>query len=213
MNNSIEQMPPGQIEERSFQIIGEMLGDKKLDPNHAHVIKRVIHTTADFEYADNLVFSKHVVKVVEEALLKGAHIVTDTNMAKAGINQKKLAAWGGNVHCFMADDDVAAEASRRNVTRAVVSMEKAARLDVPLIFALGNAPTALIRLCELIREGSVKPVAVIGVPVGFVNVIESKELLLTTDVPRIVAKGRKGGSNVSAAICNAMIYHAHEHRA
>ena len=127
-------------------------------------------------------------------------------MAKAGINKTALASLGGQVHCFMSDPDVAQEAARRGVTRATVSMERAAALDKPCLFAIGNAPTALLHLLQLAQEGKVQPALVIGVPVGFVNVVESKELLLASPLPHIVARGRKGGSNVAAAICNALLY-------
>ena len=197
---------PMEIEKRSFEIITELLGDRKLDPENEPVIKRVIHTTADFEYADNLVFSPGAVAKGIEALRAGCHIVTDTSMAMSGINKTILGKLGGQVHCFIADPDVAEEAKARGITRSAVSMEKAAKLDRPCIFAVGNAPTALIALHELIEAGTVKPALIIGVPVGFVNVVESKELILQDDVPFIVARGRKGGSNVAAAICNAMLY-------
>lgn len=201
-----ETIKPMDIEKRSFEIITEILGDRKLDPENELVIKRAIHTTADFDYADNLVFSPHAVTRGIEALKAGCDIVTDTQMAKSGISKATLARLGGEVHCFMSDPDVAAEAKARGVTRALVSMEKAARLDKPCIFAIGNAPTALIRIRELIDSGELKPALVIGVPVGFVNVVESKELIIETDVPHIVARGRKGGSNVAAAIVNALLY-------
>ena len=201
-----ETIKPMDIEKRSFEIITEILGDRKLDPENELVIKRAIHTTADFDYADNLVFSPHAVKRGIEALKAGCDIVTDTQMAKSGISKATLAKLGGEVHCFMSDPDVAAEAKARGVTRALVCMEKAARLDKPCIFAIGNAPTALIRIRELIDSGELKPALVIGVPVGFVNVVESKELIIETDVPHIVARGRKGGSNVAAAIVNALLY-------
>ena len=197
---------PMEIEKRSFEIITELLGDRKLDPENEPVIKRVIHTTADFEYADNLVFSPGAVAKGIEALKAGCHIVTDTSMAMSGINKTILGKLGGQVHCFIADPDVAEEAKARGITRSAVSMEKAAKLDKPCIFAVGNAPTALIALHELMEAGAVKPALIIGVPVGFVNVVESKELILQDDVPFIVARGRKGGSNVAATICNAMLY-------
>ena len=197
---------PTEIEKRSFEIITELLSDRKLDPENEPVIKRVIHTTADFEYADNLVFSPGAVAKGIEALRAGCHIVTDTSMAMSGINKTILGKLGGQVHCFIADPDVAEEAKARGITRSAVSMEKAAKLDKPCIFAVGNAPTALIALHELMEAGTVKPAFIIGVPVGFVNVVESKELILQDDVPFIVARGRKGGSNVAAAICNAMLY-------
>ena len=201
-----EIVKPMDIEKRSFEIITELLGDRRLPPEVEPVVKRVIHTTADFDYADNLRFSDRAVERGVEALRGGCDIVTDTQMARSGINKTILAQLGGEVHCFMSDPDVAAEAKDRGVTRAMVSMERAADLEKPCIFAIGNAPTALIALKELIDAGRVSPALVIGVPVGFVNVVESKELIMTADVPYIVARGRKGGSNVAAAICNAMLY-------
>ena len=202
----IENIKPMDIEKRSFEIITETLGDTKLDPENELVIKRVIHTSADFDYVQNLVFSEHAVQKGIEALRGGCDIVTDTQMARSGINKTILGKLGGEVHCFMSDEDVAAEAKARGVTRAVVSMERAAKLPKPCIFAIGNAPTALISLHEQMERGLLKPALVIGVPVGFVNVVESKELIISSDVPHIVARGRKGGSNVAAAICNAMLY-------
>ena len=209
----LETMKPGEIEKRSFEIITELLGDTKLDPVQAPVIKRVIHTTADFSYVENLVFSDHAVEKGLEALKNGCDIVTDTQMAKAGINKTILARLGGQVHCFMSDPEVAAEAKERGITRAVVSMEHAARLEKPCIFAIGNAPTALISLQEQILAGKLNPALIIGVPVGFVNVTESKELILRqTKAPFIVAKGRKGGSNIAAAICNALLYQVYREK-
>ena len=202
----IDNIKPMDIERRSFEIITELLGERKLDPENEAVIKRVIHTTADFDYADNLVFSEQAVRKGLEALRSGCDIVTDTQMAKAGINKTILGKLGGEVHCFMSDPDVAEEAKSRGITRAIVSMEKAARLEKPCIFAIGNAPTALITLHQLLEEGKIHPALVIGVPVGFVNVVESKELILASNAPYIVARGRKGGSNVAAAICNALLY-------
>lgn len=204
--SKMEYVKPADIEKRSFAIITEELGDRTFPPDIAPVVKRVIHTSADFEYADNLVFSEGAVARARKAIEAGAHIVTDTNMVKAGINKKILAQFGGEVHCFVADEDVAAEAKARGVTRSTVSMERAAGLDVPLIFAIGNAPTALVEIRRLVDAGTLSPELVIGVPVGFVNVVESKELIQESGVPYIVARGRKGGSNVAAAICNAMLY-------
>ena len=201
-----ENIKPMDIEKRSFAIITELLGDTQLDPENELVIKRVIHTTADFDYVENLVFSPHAVGKGIAALREGCDIVTDTQMAKAGINKTILGRLGGEVHCFMSDPDVAAEAKERGVTRAIVSMERAAQLSKPCVFAIGNAPTALISLHELMEAGKLDPALIIGVPVGFVNVVESKELFLDSPVPHIIARGRKGGSNVAAAICNAMLY-------
>lgn len=205
MKVEIEKVLPKDIEKRSFEIITSELKTKVLPENEA-VVKRVIHTSADFDYAENLCFSEGAVAKGIEAIKKGACIVTDTQMAKAGINKKALEKFGSEVFCFMSDEDVAQAAAKNGTTRAVASMEKAVKLKKPVIFAIGNAPTALIRLYELIQEKAVKPELVIGVPVGFVNVVQAKELIMQTETPYIVAKGRKGGSNIAAAICNAMIY-------
>lgn len=206
MLDGIMTVKPEEIEKKSMEIITSELGDRTWPGEEFLVVKRCIHTSADFDYADNLVFSDRAVKKAKEAILAGASIVTDTNMAAAGINKKVLARWGGSVHCFMADEDVAREAKEKGVTRASICMERGAALDGPVIFAVGNAPTALIRLYEMMAEGRVNPALVIGAPVGFVNVVESKELILSTSVPYIVARGRKGGSNIAAAICNAVLY-------
>ena len=206
MKVQLQKVAPGEIEARSMEIIQSELGERSFPPEVLPVVKRVIHTTADFDYADNLVFSPGAVEKGVAALKAGCVIVTDTQMARSGVNKRVLEKFGGEALCFMSDPDVAAEARDRGVTRAAVSMERAAKLDRPLILALGNAPTALVRACELLEAGALKPELIIGVPVGFVNVVESKELLLTEDVPYIVARGRKGGSNVAAAICNAMLY-------
>lgn len=202
----MEYVKPMDIEKRSFEIITQLLGDTPMEPENAPVIKRVIHTSADFDYAQNLVFSPGAVQIGLEALKSGCDIVTDTQMAKAGINKTALGKLGGTVHCFMSDADVAREAKQRGVTRATVSMERAAALDKSCIFAIGNAPTALIAIKELMDIGKLRPALIIGVPVGFVNVVESKELIIASEVPHIVARGRKGGSNVAAAICNALLY-------
>ncbi|HJC41366.1 MAG TPA: precorrin-8X methylmutase [Candidatus Intestinimonas pullistercoris] len=206
MKVELQRVAPAEIEARSMEIIQSELGERSFPPEVLPVVKRVIHTTADFDYADNLVFSPGAVEKGVAALKAGCVIVTDTQMARSGVNKRVLEKFGGEALCFMSDPDVAAEARDRGVTRAAVSMERAAKLDRPLILALGNAPTALVRACELLEAGALKPELIIGVPVGFVNVVESKELLLTEDAPYIVARGRKGGSNVAAAICNAMLY-------
>jgi len=201
-----ETIEPSQIENRSFEIITQLLGDTVLDPIQAPIIKRVIHTTADFSYVESLAFSPEAVNKGLTALKSGCDIVTDTQMAKAGINKTALGKLGGTVHCFMSDPDVAAEARQRGITRAAVSMEKAAKLEKPCVFAIGNAPTALLTLRQLLDEGRLHPALIIGVPVGFVNVVESKEEIIASSAPYIVARGRKGGSNVAAAICNALLY-------
>ena len=208
----IEHVLPGDIEKRSMEIIGEELAARgiALDPEQDPVIRRAIHTSADFDYAETLMFSEDAVRKARELIAAGADIVTDTNMALTGINKKRLAAFGGEVRCYMADEDVAREAKERGITRASVSMEHAAA-DIlasgrKTIFAVGNAPTALITLRNMYDEGRFTPDFVIGVPVGFVNVVEAKELILETDIPHIVNRGRKGGSNVAAAIVNALVY-------
>lgn len=204
----IEYVLPGDIEKRSFEIITQELKEMNIElpEEQAPVTKRVIHTSADFEYAHTMCYSENAIAIARELIRQGADIVTDTNMAKAGINKAKLAAFGGEVHCFMADEQVAKEAKERQVTRATVSMEWAARLEKPVIFAVGNAPTALISLYEMMEAGIFRPQFVIGVPVGFVNVVPAKELFLNGDVPYIINRGRKGGSNIAAAICNALLY-------
>ena len=196
---------PMEIEKRSMEIIESALPLGIPEDNKA-VVKRVIHCTADFDYAKNLTFSVNAVKKALDALRGGCDIVTDTQMALSGINKAAAAKLGCTVHCFMSDPDVAEQAKERGCTRAVVSMEKASKLNKPLIFAIGNAPTALLKIRELIDTGKNTPLLVIGVPVGFVNIIESKEAIMETDVPFIVSKGRKGGSNVAAAIVNALMY-------
>lgn len=204
----IEHLLPEQIEQRSFEILdGELKKRGIVLPKEQEMItKRVIHTTADFEYTDTLTFSKGAVGIARELLKKGADIVTDTNMALSGINKRSLAGLGGEVHCYMADETVAKLARERGTTRAAVSMEIAAKIQKPVIFAVGNAPTALIQIYEMMQGSDWRPAFVIGVPVGFVNVEAAKELILQTDVPFIINRGRKGGSNVAAAICNALIY-------
>ncbi len=206
MKINLENVLPGEIEKRSFEIISSELKPMTFGPKEELVVKRCIHTSADFDYADNLCFSENAVLKAMEAIKNGACIVTDTQMAKSGINKKRLAGYGGEVYCFMSDEDVAEEAKKNGTTRATACINKAMTIEKPLIFAIGNAPTALVRIYELITEGKLKPELVIGVPVGFVNVVQSKELIMTADVPYIVARGRKGGSNIAAAICNAILY-------
>lgn len=201
---------PNAIEARSMEIIESELASMGIEipEEQRAVVRRVIHATADFDYAENLYFSAGAVEKALDALKKGCSIVTDTQMAKAGINKAAAAKLGCEIHCFMSDPDVAAEAKERGCTRALVSMEKASRLPGPLIFAVGNAPTALLTLRELIDRGTLRPALVIGAPVGFVNILEAKDAILALgdDIPHIVAKGRKGGSNVAAAIVNALMY-------
>ena len=200
---------PREIETRSFQIISEELGPLALSPAEQLVVKRVIHTTADFDYARTLRFTPHAVEQGIAALAAGATVVTDTTMVAAGINKRVLGSFGGDVRTFIGDADVAEEARAHGVTRSAIAMDRAAQLEGPVVFAIGNAPTALARLARLVSDGAlINPVLVIGVPVGFVNVVESKELMMAAPVESIVAAGCKGGSNVEAAIVNALLYQA-----
>lgn len=206
MKVELENVKPMEIEKRSFEIITEELGDFPLIPGTELIVKRCIHTSADFDYAKNLKFSDDAVERAIAAIKEGACIVTDTQMAKSGINKRVLERFGGEVFCFMSDEDVAKTAKANGTTRATASMEKAASLNRKTIFAIGNAPTALVKLYELIQDGKLNPELIIGVPVGFVNVVQSKELIMEADVPYIVAAGRKGGSNIAACIVNALLY-------
>ncbi|MBE6853119.1 MAG: precorrin-8X methylmutase [Ruminococcus sp.] len=203
-----EYVRPDEIEKRSFEMIEAELGDRKIPEEIKPVVMRAIHTSADFDYYDNLCFSENAVKTALDVIKKGAVFVTDTNMALSGINKAALHKLGCEAMCFMADNDVAENASRNGTTRAQASADKAAALGRPVIYAVGNAPTALIRLYELIESGVFVPELIIGVPVGFVNVVQSKEMIMTSGVPYIVSRGRKGGSNIAAAICNALLYMA-----
>lgn len=205
---AIEHVEPKDIEKRSFEIISEELAakGKALPLEYQHIIKRCIHTSADFDYADTMYFGEGVVEKIEDAIKNGCTIVTDTNMAMAGINKSRLSNCGSDVMCFISQEKVAEEARERGVTRSYVSMEWAILLEKPVIFAVGNAPTALLSIMDLVKKEKINPVAVIGVPVGFVNVVESKELLIESGIPCIVNRGRKGGSNIAACIVNAILY-------
>ena len=205
---NIEYVRPQDIEKRSFAIISKELEEKGivLPKEQELVTKRAIHTSADFDYAKTMTYSDNAVEIAKKLIQNGADIVTDTNMALAGVNKKELAKYGGEAHCFMAEEEVAKIAKERGVTRAAVSMEKAAQIEKTVIFAIGNAPTALIELYEMMQSGKYRPAFIIGVPVGFVNVEAAKDLILKTDVPYIINRGRKGGSNIAAAICNALLY-------
>jgi|GEM_PF-642191 len=208
-NSDIEKLLPLDIEKRSFEIIENELCENNifLDKKKKNIIKRAIHTTADFEYVNTLKFSKDAVDIALNLIRGGANIVTDTNMAKSGISKSTLSKFGGNVYCFMSDEEVANISKNEGTTRADISMKKAAKeLGENTIFAIGNAPTALLSLFSMYEKGIYSPAFIIGVPVGFVNVVKSKELIMQTDIPYIVNRGRKGGSNVAAAICNALLY-------
>ena len=207
-------MDPQSIERRSMEIIEGELNERGLlrsiPSDRLHIVKRVIHATADFDFAETLVFSDDVLKAASLVVERGPVLVTDTNMIATGINKKALASYSGSVRCYISEAETERQAKERGVTRAVVSMERAAADFPEAVYVVGNAPTALLRICELTRAGRMKPALVIGVPVGFVNVIESKEELIKmaeeTKTPYIVANGLKGGSTVAAAIVNALLY-------
>lgn len=208
-------LSPAEIESESFRIIEEELRQKgrTIPEELKHVLLRVIHTTADFDYLDSMAFSEDVPERAEAAIRRGAHIVTDTTMAMSGINKRRLAQFGGEVHCYIADPDVAEAAQEAGTTRSAAAVHKAVRFSeengIPLLFAVGNAPTALLALEEEIDRGY-RPELVIAVPVGFVNVVEAKERIMEAGVPYICSRGRKGGSNVAAAIVNAILYHMNQ---
>lgn len=205
MLHMIENIPPKEIEKRSFEMITNEL-NHPLDPVLAPIIKRVIHTTADFDYVDSLYFSSGVVPHALDALRQGMTLVTDTTMAMAGINKRALNQLGCQVECFIADEDVAEAAKLNGTTRSREAMMKASKLSGKLGFVVGNAPTALVALYEMMNTNALNPAFIIGVPVGFVNVVQSKELIRQSGAPCILSMGRKGGSNVAAAIVNALLY-------
>ncbi|MBR1658652.1 MAG: precorrin-8X methylmutase [Synergistaceae bacterium] len=196
-------LQPEEIENESMRIIQEKIGSSQIPPDNLPVIKRVIHATADFDFLHTLTFSPDAVPLARKALLSGAPLITDTLMLSSGISKR----FGLKIICHVADPDTVAEARSRNVTRSIIAVERSVNEYPSAVYAIGNAPTALIRLCELIREGKANPALVIGVPVGFVNVIEAKNMLASlTDTPRIIAHGNKGGTTVACAIVNALLY-------
>ncbi len=205
---NFENLPPGEIERHSFAIIEAELEKRGIvvPAGNAAVVKRVIHASADFDYVENLYFSDSAIPAGITALLEGTPIVTDTQMAKAGINKAACGKFDVEVHCHIGDDDVRIAAKRESMTRSRLAVDKAAELHPEAVFVVGNAPTALVRIYELVVAGKLRPKLVVGVPVGFVHVVESKELIMGAGIPCIVAKGRKGGSNIAAAICNALLY-------
>ena len=206
---------PGQIERGSMEIIRAELRERGITfpPENEAVILRCIHASADFDYAANLRFTPDAVQKAMEALHGGTDLVTDTNMALAGISKPGLLKLGVSAFCYMAKEQIAERAKAQGTTRAVAAMDWAAEQNPGAILAIGNAPTALLRISEQIGDG-LRPALVIAVPVGFVNVVESKEMVFAAcekaGVPCIAAMGRKGGSSIAAAICNALIYSAAE---
>ncbi len=203
---------PSEIEAESMRRISEELAGMGLsfaEPEYP-VVQRVIHTTADFDFARNLYFTQDAVRRGREALAQGRSVITDTNMTLAGISKPSCRKFGNTAMCFMADEKIAQTARAQGCTRAYAAMGYAAELYPDGVYAVGNAPTALFRLEELIRTSNLRPALVIGVPVGFVNVVESKERMIMCceeyHIPAIIARGRKGGSTVAAAIMNALFY-------
>jgi len=201
---------PEEIEVQSFAIIDAEAGPHDFAPSQWRIVQRVIHTSADFEYMETLRFHPHAVEAGINAICRGCAIVTDTNMARAGIRKKEIQQFGGSVQCLIADLAVSKTAEESGTTRAKAAVDAAADLMEGGIYAVGNAPTALLRLVELIREKRAKPALVIGLPVGFVNAAESKTALMKMDIPFISNVGRKGGSNVAAAVVNALAIMAAE---
>ena len=205
MTITIQKIGPGEIEAESFRIITDELGPHDFDHQTFKVVQRVIHATGDFSFADNMRFHPEAIGTALEAIKAGKNIVTDVNMAAAGISKGMLAQWGGQVSCKVADPEVAKIAGATGKTRSEVAIEQGFR-DNPGIFAIGNAPTALLKIMDCLAEVKAedRPV-IIGVPVGFVNAAESKALLAEKEYPYITSLGRKGGSPVAAAIVNALI--------
>lgn len=199
-------MKPEEIESESFRIIDDEAGAHGWDETEWQVVRRAIHTSADFEYARSMVFSDNAVEKALAALRSGAGIVTDTNMALSGISKARLVPFGCAVTCHVADTDVAELAAREGITRSIAAMRKAVSNPANRIFVIGNAPTALFELLRLAAEGATRPALIIGLPVGFVGAEESKNALATADhgIPFITNIGRKGGSNVAAAVVNAL---------
>ena len=195
-------LQPDEIERESMRIIQNAIDDSDILPENLPVIKRVIHATADFDFLHTLTFSPDAIPLARQAIRNNTPIITDTLMLASGISKR----YGVKIVCHVADDDVKAEAHSRKITRAIVSIERSVSEYPSAIYAIGNAPTALIRLCELVREGKANPALVIGVPVGFVNVIEAKRMLDSLEIPRIISHGNKGGTTVACAIVNAILY-------
>lgn len=195
------------IEDDSFAIIDAEVSAHAHGPLEWQVVRRVIHATADFEFASLMAFSAGAIHAGVTALREGCPLVFDVKMIAAGVSQERLAAYGCETHCFISDDDVIAAAKAAESTRAIESMSKARRLGIleGAIVAVGNAPTALLELARLIQAGEARPALVIGVPVGFVSAAESKDRIRESAVPSIVSRGRKGGSPVAVAVLHALL--------
>lgn len=198
-------MTPAQIEKRSFEIIDAEAGQHGFQPDQWAVVRRMIHTSADFEYLTSIRIHPRAVASGVEAIRRGRRVFCDTNMLRTGIRTRDLETFGATAHCLMADPVIARQAELDGATRARVAVEAAVDDMAGGIYAVGNAPTALLRLIELIEQGRARPALVIGLPVGFVNAAESKAALLQINLPYITNLGRKGGSNVAAGVVNALI--------
>lgn len=197
-------MKPHEIEAKSFAIIDAEAGPHNFAPDEWQIVRRMIHTTADFEYMQMVRISNNALAAGINAIRNGCTVITDTNMAKTGIRKDLLASFGGRCECLMADPQVAEQAKERGVTRARVAVEKAAHMMENGIYVVGNAPTALLHLLDMIKNKEADPALVVGLPVGFVNAAESKAALIETNIPYISNVGRKGGSNVAASVINAL---------
>ena len=195
------------IENNSFAVIDEEVGDHDWNIEQWEVVRRVIHSTADFEFKTIMHMHEKAIDAGIVALESGCNIIVDVKMITAGLNADRLGAYGCSVHSFISDEDVIKEAKEKNSTRAIVSMQKAKRLSVldGAIIAIGNAPTALIETARLIKEEGIKPALIVGVPVGFVSAVESKEIIMESDVPYIVSRGRKGGTTIAVSIIHALL--------
>jgi len=201
---------PKEIEARSFKIIDGFLSDMKLPKFHKPVIQRVIHATVDLNYAKGLLFHRRAVEAGLAAIREGNNVVVDVNMIKAGINKNIISKFGGEVICLINDEDIIKQAAQLNITRSILAMRKSVALMKGGIVAIGNAPTALFELCDLVGTGKAKPALIVGIPVGFVGAKEAKKKLLTLKVPYITNRGRKGGSSVATAVINALLKMAEE---
>jgi precorrin-8X/cobalt-precorrin-8 methylmutase len=205
-------MKPQEIEDLSFEIIDQEAGEHTFSEEQWPIVRRMIHTSADFEYMNTIRFYPDVVQKGIKAIQNGCQIFTDTNMARVGIRKKEIQEFGGKVSCLIADKDVVDKAKDTGTTRALAAVDMACDRMKDGIYVVGNAPTALLRLIELIKDKKASPALVIGFPVGFVNAAESKDELMLLDFPYITNKGRKGGSNIAAAIINALAIMAVEQK-
>jgi len=206
MNHQPEIINPQDIETESFRIISEELSHLSLPEEYAYIIKRVIHTSADFEYAQLLEFHKDAVRNGKSAMQSGCKIYADTNMILAGVSKPSLNKLGCSIKTYIADEDVALKAKEQGITRSIAGIEKTFSEGEFDIYVIGNAPTALMKICELSHKTGITPKLVIGVPVGFVGASESKEMLKQSGLPYILTRGRKGGSTIAVAIMNAIMY-------